>query len=101
MRAVGALSAGAAGQQVSSDEHHEKDAGGDDGGGDGREFENGEGAQAGCRSASVARMLGGVEMPVNGPPSRQPKASGISSRPGGRPLRRASSMVPAAGWRPR
>lgn len=38
-------------------------------------------------------MLAGVEIPVNGPPSRQPNASGIRSREGGRPLRRASSMV--------
>jgi len=38
-------------------------------------------------------MLGGVDIPVNGPPSRQPRARGINSLDGGRPLRRASSMV--------
>ena len=52
-----------------------------------------KGVRPAARRASVTRMLGGVEMPVNGPPRRQPRARGMSSREGGRPLRRASSMV--------
>ena len=38
-------------------------------------------------------MLGGVPMPVVNPPSSELKASGISSFDGGRPVRRAMSMI--------
>ena len=45
------------------------------------------------RRASLTRMLGGVPMRVFRPPSSAAKARGISSREGGRPVRRAMSTT--------
>lgn len=50
-------------------------------------------ASPAARKASVTRMFGGVDMPVKGLPSRQPRAMRRRNRDGARPLQRASSSV--------
>jgi len=84
---------GAIREHVPADERDEDDARRHDDRGDGRKIKQGEGRQAGVAQRVRGQDVGGVEIPVNGPPRRLPRARGINSLEGGRPLRLASSIV--------